>query len=256
MKVNCDVGEGLDDIDALLLPQIDMASIACGGHAGTKESMQRTVAIATQYNVAIGAHPSYPDQENFGRLSLKISPEALHTSLQNQVRSLISIADNQGAKVEFIKPHGALYNDCVHNPEVRKVVLALGVQFNLPLVLQALPECNEHSLYHADIAQINPPTLFEAFADRTYQPNGQLVSRSQPNALLTSKQAVEKRVKLLLENSEIEAEHEAESESDIKSFQATSIPLKVDTLCVHSDSTNAVDMILAIKAVIQRYTTP
>lgn len=238
MKINCDVGEGLDEIDALLLPQINMASIACGGHAGNTESMQRTVALAHHHNVSIGAHPSYPDVENFGRQSLNISSEALFASLQQQVRTLKDIAEVQGASLAFIKPHGALYNDCVTKALIRHTVLKLAETFSLPLVLQALPNIEEHAQYHSDLSQSPVVILFEAFADRAYQNNGQLVSRKHAGAVLTSLDDVGERVNNL------------RIHRSITSIDGKKLPLHVDTLCVHSDSRDAVPMINTITTIL------
>ncbi len=215
-----------------------MASIACGGHAGNSESMQRTVALAQQHSVSIGAHPSYPDIENFGRLSLSISSETLFTSLQKQIHALKTIAEANGACLEFIKPHGALYNDCVYKEEIRQTVLKIAEEMSLPLVLQALPSIDEHTQYHRDLSESSVTILFEAFADRAYENNGQLVSRKLEGAVLTSIDEVSERVNQL------------RASSCITSIDGNTLSLQVHTLCVHSDSDHAVPMINTIKSIL------
>ena len=109
--LNADLGEGLDEIDSAIFPLLDQANIACGGHAGNEASMRRCITLAKQYEVAIGAHPSYPDTANFGRKSLDMSEEALLESLMQQVSALAEIARSEDCQLTYIKPHGALYND-------------------------------------------------------------------------------------------------------------------------------------------------
>ena len=225
MKLNCDLGEGLDDIDALLMPHIDMASIACGGHAGDTASMARSISLAKQHHVSIGAHPSYPDRENFGRLSLNIEPAALFDSLCQQIHSLTEQAQLLDTKLDYIKPHGALYNDAWDTPWVQQTLMRVAAQFSLPLVTQAKPgQAPQH-----------PMLLQEAFADRAYTDQGRLVSRSQAHAVHHDIATCIAQAKQL------------HFENGLHSENGLWLTLFANTLCVHSDSPTATEVVRAIK---------
>lgn len=235
MKLNCDLGEGLDEIDAALMPHIDMASIACGGHTGDQASMKRAVALAKQHNVTIGAHPSYPDRGNFGRTSIEIpSPELLKT-LHSQVQNLVNVADAQGVKVEYIKAHGALYNDAWHNEEIERTLLSLANTFNLDLVLQAKPTTTDQ---HP--APKTTTVLLEAFADRAYTPLGKLVSRKESHATHATLEQV------------IEQARNLKFKGGLHCEDGSWLDIQAQTLCVHSDSPNAVAAIESLKTALNK----
>ena len=117
--INCDLGECLDpNPDGQIMPLINQASIACGGHVGDSDSMNKTIKLAKQHQVSIGAHPSYPDKVNFGRISMPMSLTALFDSIQRQVNTLDEICQRHGVKLDYIKPHGALYHDMMHQNDI------------------------------------------------------------------------------------------------------------------------------------------
>ncbi len=225
MKLNCDLGEGLDEIDTLLMPHIDMASIACGGHAGNTASMARSIALAKQHHTSIGAHPSYPDRENFGRLSLDLEPSALFDSLCQQIKALTEQAHAFDAALDYIKPHGALYNDAWKKPLVQQTLLRVAAQFSLPLVVQAKP----------GQAPQNPMLIYEAFADRSYTDDGRLVARSEAHAVHRDTHTCITQAKQLY------FEHGLYSEN------GQWLTLLASTLCVHSDSPAAVETVKALR---------
>ena len=230
MKLNCDLGEGFDQIDAAIMPYIDMANIACGGHAGDHDSMMRTVALSQKNNVMIGAHPSYPDRAHFGRRRIYIEREELADSLYEQVESLLHCADAIESKLEYIKPHGALYNDALKDPQILTVLLELSQRLNLPLVLPARPK-SQLRLDYPD-----HKFILEAFADRAYQANGELVPRSLPYAVLNSmEQAVAQARSLSLQHGT--SAHSGEW-----------VELNADTMCLHSDTPLALDIAKAVRA--------
>ncbi len=233
MKINCDLGEGLDSIDAQVMPLIDMANIACGGHAGDQQSMLATCLLAQQHQVDIGAHPSYPDRANFGRVSLTLPPEELLQSLHQQVQDLIDCAHSTGMHVGYIKPHGALYNDASRHQHIRLSLFRLAKDFKLPLMLQALPEQNENTALEAK--NNNVGIIFEAFADRAYSDSGSLVPRTEAHSVYTTAAEVLRQAELLIDK------------KGVTTNTRKWLPLEANSLCVHSDSENAVAMIQALK---------
>lgn len=231
LLLNCDLGEGLDALDAQVMPHLDQANIACGGHAGNNQSMVRTLQLAKQYQVSCGAHPSYPDRTNFGRVSLAMTACDLTRSLKQQIQSLITIANTQSTPVSYIKPHGALYNDC-SQPAVLKTVLNVAAFFGLPVMLNA---CDQGIAAQCQQAGIG--LIAEAFADRGYNGNGSLIKRGQPNALLNTKQSIQ-QVKSLYN---LQGLYTADQQW---------LKLQCQSLCVHSDTPNAVATIQSLKGLL------
>ena len=234
MKLNCDLGEGTDDIDAQVIPHIDMASIACGGHAGDDSSMLRTIALCQRHGTSIGAHPAYPDREHFGRRSLNLEPAALLATLSAQILRLQKNCHSLGARLSYIKPHGALYNDTQFSPELFKLLLTAikDTTPNLPLVILATAG-NGTLEKLAGNAGIN--LWFEAFADRLYTDDGALVPRQYDHAVHSSADAIAEQARLIAYH------HYTLSENGRK------VPIHANCLCVHSDSPDVVNAILAIR---------
>jgi len=235
LHLNCDLGEGLDAIDAEVMPFIDMANIACGGHCGDTASMKRTLALITQeakrgHQVLIGAHPSYPDKKNFGRVSMPITADRLVKDVLAQVEALSVLAHTQKLKLAYIKPHGALYNDANINPMVLATLIRAAQQASLPLVIQALPTAQALPL-EADV-------IFEAFADRAYTNEGLLVPRNQPHALHTSADQIVAQVSTLAQK------------RSIKSDEGRWLALEASTVCIHSDTPNAAHSIERVRALL------
>ncbi|TVZ25299.1 UPF0271 protein [Gillisia sp. Hel_I_86] len=225
IHINCDLGEG-GKYDAQLMPHISACNIACGGHAGDAETMLKTVSLAMENKVEIGAHPSYPDRENFGRQSLDISEKELKRSIQEQLFLLAEIVKKQGGKLTHIKPHGALYNDAARDEKIAQTVLDAILESGLDLMLYA----PENSMI-SRLAEGKIPVLFEAFADRNYNPNFSLVSRAKNNALITQKEAVFKHLYSMFFKGEIVCE------------KSIKIPSRAATFCLHSDTPNSVEIL-------------
>lgn len=225
IHINCDLGEG-GKFDKELMPLISACNIACGGHAGTLESMHETVALALENNVEIGAHPSYPDKKNFGRESLEMTPENLKQTLVAQIMSLKQIVEAEGGLLHHIKPHGALYNDAAKDENIANIVIDSILEFeeNYPLYAP------ENSVI-SRLAQGKLPVIFEAFADRNYTPNYQLVSRAKSNAVITEKQAVFDHLFAMVKEGKIRCENGEE------------ISCNATTFCIHSDTPNAVEIL-------------
>jgi UPF0271 protein len=215
MTLNCDLGEGIGN-DAALMPYIDEANIACGFHAGDAFTMRETVALCIRNGVKIGAHPSYVDRENFGRKEIELSSEEIYLLVKKQIESLKKIAENAGAKLNHVKPHGALYNTSAKNPEVAKAIAKAVKDVDPGLILFGLK--NSHSIKAA--IEMGLKTAEEAFADRRYESDGTLTPRSQPGACFTEIQDV-------LDQAE---------------------KIKADTWCIHGDGPHALAFAKALKA--------
>lgn len=248
MRLNCDLGEGLDEVDARVMPLIDMANIACGGHAGDANSIQRCVHLAKAANTWVGAHPAYPDRKNFGRISPK-NPclETLMQSLIAQLTWIKSACISARTPLKYVKPHGALYHDAAKTPEILQVLLKAmsHVCPDTPLMLQA--QANdakpaawtllEQDAAHNAQGKLTARLLWtEAFADRAYTPTGRLVTRSETGAVLASADEIVEQAKLLMQKGEV------------NTTAGTKIKIKADSLCVHGDTPAAFEALQKIQA--------
>ena len=221
IDLNADLGEG-DPCDQELLRIVSSCNIACGGHAGDAASMRATLQSALDNDVSIGAHPSYPDREGFGRRSAYLSGEALFESLTAQINALKSVAGEAGAQLSHVKPHGALYNDAVNDRTLADLIARA--------VLAAVPDAAFVGLPDSELQQAAAghglTFIAEGFIDRAYQDNGQLVPRSEPGAVHNS-------LELVLP-------------------QAVSLVGKVDTLCIHGDTPGAAEAAAAVRAALEK----
>lgn len=205
---NCDMGECLTpNPDAEIMPLIDMASVACGGHAGNDTSMLETIKLAKQNNVKIGAHPSYADKANFGRISHQLSSDELYELIYHQVSHFQKLCHDNGAILDYVKPHGALYHDMMKKPEVLSVICKVirAIDKSLKLVVQA---GNKNFGKNENVH-----FLHEVFADRAYR-GSEMISRSEKGAVLNSSKAITQQYQQFLNE---------------QSF-------KIDTICFHSDN--------------------
>ena len=186
MKLNCDLGESFGSwsmgLDSQVMPHIDQANIACGFHAGDPLVMQNTLELAKVNNVSVGAHPGYPDLVGFGRRSVNCSADEIIALVKYQIAAIDGVAKSLGIEVEYVKPHGALYNDMMVKEEVREAILvALSSYYRpLTLMLQATPDIEKH---RAQAKRYNVEILSEAFADRCYDDDGTLLSRTKAGSV-------------------------------------------------------------------------
>jgi len=240
MKLNCDLGESFGSwtmgLDSDVMPYIDQANIACGFHAGDPLVMQKTLTLAKQCGVSVGAHPSYPDLVGFGRRSMSCSSQEIIALIQYQVAALDGMANTQGVSIDYVKPHGALYNDMMQKPEVFEAILIALAQYpkNLALMLQATTEID---VYKAQATKLGVTLYTEAFADRCYDDKGRLLARSQLGAVL-NKKAMLAQVKQLAE------------QGSVTTISGNILKLSVNSLCVHGDNVTGVQAIREIKDLI------
>lgn len=217
-QLNCDMGEGVEQ-EAELMPLIDACSVACGGHTGNSDTMATTVKLALKYHIEIGAHPSFPDRENFGRIAMQIKPSVLVESLIEQVKTLEAICLEYETHLSHIKPHGALYNLATTNLEAAQSVVAL---------MQHFPGLTLLAPWQSVVAQLARknliPIRFEGFADRKYDHNGHLANRSLPNAVIADPRESLKQVMEVVRNQRIPT-----MAGNFLDFQA-------DTFCIHGDN--------------------
>jgi UPF0271 protein len=222
IDLNCDMGEGIGN-ESELIEYISTASIACGGHAGDAVSMEECIRLAQIYRKKLGPHPSYPDQANFGRVSMKLSNQAFKDALRDQLSQFFGIAEQLNAKVSHIKPHGALYNDMYSNVDLCIAFVELVEEFQKDLHIFCQPG--------SQLGKIAPlygfEIKYEGFADRRYQQDGSLTSRKESYALITEVEDLCKQVFDIAVNKEVET------------FDGIKIPMHVQTLCLHGDSPNA-----------------
>lgn len=221
--------------DEHAMPLIDQANLACGFHAGDPLIMQRSVALAVQHGVSIGAHPSYPDLQGFGRRHLACSPDEVTALVLYQLGALDAFCRAIGTQLAYVKPHGALYNDLVHDDALFNAVLAACASYRagLPLMILALAD-NSRERRLAEAAGV--PLLFEAFADRAYLADGQLVPRRLAGAVhQDSERIIEQAVAI--------ARGEPFADIDGKSLQ-----LQADSLCVHGDNAESLAVLRRLRA--------
>lgn len=219
------------------MPYIDQANIACGGHAGDCSSMALAVKQALEHDVAIAAHPSYPDREHFGRRSMAISVEALSRALRKQVADIDKICKHHNTSLTHIKAHGALYNDCFVKPELTMLMMGLAQDYHCALLLQATTTPQAWLTLAIDYG-VN--IEWEGFADRAYTDSGALVSREHEHA-------VHKDVASIIEQAQTFNER-----GGVVSETQRWLALPIDSLCVHSDTQHALDAVKQIHHVFHR----
>ena len=224
LDINADVGEGIENENELF-PFISSCNIACGGHTGNYKTMLSTVGLAKQHNVKIGAHPSFEDQENFGRKILKVDKKELLSSLINQVESLQDILKNQEIKLNHIKAHGALYNLSAYDKDSAKIIIELAKKIDTKLYVPY------SSLISKMAKEQDVETYNELFIDRNYNSDLTLVSRENSNALINDSKTMFEHVKKII-NDQI-----------ITSINNKNMSVEFDTLCIHGDSPNAIELI-------------
>ena len=222
IDLNADVGEGCGQ-DVALIPLISSANIACGSHAGDADSMREAVAFARDHGVAVGAHPSFPDRENFGRREMRLAPADLHASIVSQVQALADIAASEGTRLCHVKPHGALYNMAAREEELAETIARAVQSVDPTLMLFGLAG----SALLTAANRIGLRGVSEVFADRAYLPDGRLLPRDRPGSVIHNVAAVAVRAVGMARDARVMA------------VDGSSISVRADTICVHGDTPGA-----------------
>jgi UPF0271 protein len=242
VDLNCDMGEGMDT-DAAIFPFISSANIACGGHAGDAGTMRQTVELALQHGAAIGAHPSYPDRAGFGRTDILetgsglLRLEDLADILTNQLEQLQKIAEDMGARLHHVKPHGALYNRAAKDAVVSGIICRVIKSFDPSLLLYGL----SGSEMQRQATAFGLVFVSEVFADRTYQPDGSLTPRTAPDALIDQPGKMVRQVLMMVR------------EGKVRTGGGIDVPIAADTICLHGDGDHAVEFAVRIRAELDEH---
>lgn len=242
MQLNCDLGEQEKLVpsspEKSVMPYIDQANICCGAHAGNKDVMRETVILAIANKVEIGAHPSYPDRKNFGRLSLKIPEQELKEIIIQQIMALQTICEDLNTTITYVKPHGALYNDMMRDAEIRKIIMSVISSIKIPLKLMVMAN-NQQEMLKKEASAFNIDLLFEAFADRCYTDEGLLVSRDKSHAVHDRQKILEQVIQIT-------------TNKFVKTENGCDLLLDIDTICVHGDNLPGIAIIKDIQALINK----
>lgn len=235
ISLSADVGEGFGPYrlgnDDALMPYISSANIACGMHAGDPTTMARTIALAKQHGVSIGAHPGFRDIQGFGRRHIAMPPQEIEWLVTYQIGALQSLAAGQGVNVEFVKPHGALNNIAHEDPDVANAI-ARGIRAaddTLIFVANCLSEMTRAGENHG--LQV----IHEAYADRRYAPNGRLLPRSDPLAVVRDPVQAAAQVLSMLET------------QSLPTTDGNNLQTPIDTICFHADEPTAVDIVKHVR---------
>jgi 5-oxoprolinase (ATP-hydrolysing) subunit A len=235
VDLNSDVGESFGAYtighDPILLPHVTSANVACGFHAGDPGVMRTTVALAKQHGVAVGAHPGFPDLVGFGRRELHATPREVEDFVVYQIGALAAIASAQGVRLQHVKPHGALFNMAVHDIALADAIARAAAAVDPELILFGLP--GSELVRAGERAGLR--TAREAFADRAYLPDGTLVSRRRPGAVVHDAGAVEARVLRMA------------TDRTVVAADGSAVRLEIDTICVHGDTPGAADLAARIR---------
>ena len=235
ININCDLGESSKlhstENDPLLLKVVNSANIACGYHAGDKATMEKTIEISKKNNVSIGAHPSFNDPENFGRKRLNLPSSEIKKLIIDQINILSNIANNKEMKVTHVKPHGALNNMACENYDLAKIISESIIQVNKELIF-LVPTGSQMEKAGKKLGM---KTAAEIFADRNYEDDGNLVSRSKDNAMIINPENAKKHVIKMVENQALNC------------YSGKQIPCEIDSICVHGDGESAVNTAKQIK---------
>ena len=228
ININCDLGESSKfcstENDPLLLKIVNSANIACGYHAGDKPTMEKTIKISKENSVSIGAHPSFNDPENFGRKRLNLPSGEITKLIIDQINILSNIANTSGIKVTHVKPHGALNNMACEDYELAKIISDSIIQVNKDLIF-LVPTGSQMEKAGKKLGM---KIATEIFADRNYEDNGNLVSRSKSNAMITDPEIAKKHVIKMVEKQALNC------------YSGKQIPCEIDSVCVHGDGQSAV----------------
>lgn len=235
IHINCDMGESYGRYqlvdDAALMPYIDSCNIACGYHAGDPTVIEQTIRLAIQHNVEIGAHPSYPDRQGFGRRVMDINTAELESMIRYQICAIQGIARTMSAQLNHIKPHGALYNKAAKDESTARAIVDAMVSISTDLILYA----PQNSVLSQIGKEEGLNVHHEAFIDRAYNDDGSLVSRKVEHSVITDPSKALLQIKSIKEK------------QIVISIEGKAVSLEADTFCIHGDNSAAMDILNYIK---------
>lgn len=239
LDLNSDMGERDTDeglaLDAALMPLLTSVNIACGGHAGSPDLMCRTASVAQQYGVVIGAHPGLPDRQTFGRAERDIPPNQIRALVSEQVMTCGRVMKTEGYTLRHVKPHGALYNMAARNEHIAEAIVTAVRDIDSSLLLYALAGSVLAHVGEAAGLRVIP----EGFADRAYRANGELVSRSEAGAIIQYEDGVREQLRHLIDG-------------NVMTVAGTLIPVSIQSLCLHSDTPEALVLARTIRHELER----
>ncbi len=231
LNINCDMGESYGRFrvgnDEELMPFIHSCNIACGFHGGDALTIQKTISLAIENNIKIGAHPSYPDLQGFGRRSMNIPFDELKTILQYQISALKGMVEIQGEKLDYIKPHGALYNDAAKNEKEASAIIEAVKEINPELKIMGLAGSNFEKL----VKENSLSFISEAFGDRTYEIDSSLTPRKINGSVIINPEESVKQIFSILKDKNIETR------------QGKIIEINAQSICIHGDNPNALQIL-------------
>ena len=240
MDMNSDLGESFGawnmGMDEAVMKHVSSSNIACGWHAGDAEVMLRTVRAAKELNVAIGAHPGYPDLVGFGRRNMTCTPDELYAYTLYQVGALMGVCASEGVALQHVKPHGAMYNQAAKDPKLASAIARAVKNLGGGIILMGLAG----SAFETAAAEQGVPFAGEAFVDRGYMADGSLVPRDKPGAFIHDPAEAAARMLKLVKDGTIETP------------DGQTLKLKAHTICVHGDSSEAVKMAEVVKATLEK----
>lgn len=239
IDLNCDLGESFGNyvcgMDQEVIPYISSANIACGFHASDPYTMSHTVKAAKENGVMVGAHPGFPDMVGFGRRNMDVAPQELKAMVQYQVGALWAFCKANGIMLQHVKPHGAMYNMAGKNPAMARAICEGIQEVDDGLILMAL---SGSEMVKAAI-ETGLPVAREVFADRAYEEDGSLVSRSKPGAVITDEELAIRRVIQMIKK------------GTVTSVTGKEIPVQPDSVCTHGDNAKALAFVKRIRATLE-----
>ncbi len=243
IDLNCDMGESFGAYrlgrDAEVIRHITSANVACGWHAGDPLVMDATVRLAAAHGVGVGAHPGYPDLLGFGRRNLDCTADEVRTYVTYQIGALQAFCRARGVPLRHVKPHGALYLTAVEREEVARAVAEAVVSVDPELCFVALAGAKGEVMRRVG-GEVGLRVVYEAFPDRAYTPQGTLLSRRLPGAVVSNPAEVAARALRMA------------AEGTVIAVDGTPIPLEAQTLCVHGDTPSAVDLVRTIRTTLEQ----
>ncbi len=229
IDLNSDLGEGAD-FDEQIIPLISSANVACGFHAGDSELMGKTVALCKKNGIAVGAHPGYPDKENFGRTNLEVTPEQVYYYMLYQLGALSAVAKSQGKSLQHVKPHGAMYNMAAKDIGLADAIVDAIRDFDDSLILLAL----SGSRMIESARKKGVKYACEVFADRAYEADGSLRARALEGSMITNENEAIVRVIRMIKDGKV------------KTYTGEDISIEAHSVCVHGDGERALDFVKAL----------